>query len=369
MGKRLERAAYPSLTSVEDGVTVSIGVTPTRIPSFQFQGTLVDRIHTVCCRITDSSGRAGFGYAMFLSRDAARQAAQHAGGLVQGRAASLAALLAIETAGQEAGPDADQVMHSAASAISLSAWDLAGRQRNMSCAQLWGARLRPLQCYDSSILPFAPLEEIDAAVARLRASNFTRAKLAMGAADLDGEITRARKAQAALGPGNLAIDPVRRWSVEQARDVLSQLDAPLMWLEDPVVYGDLVQLDAMDNLAAGEICCTEAELHELMEAGARFLLPDVGLMGGPMRWIEAARSLEERGARVGSHAYPYYSLHLLSCLQNPLPVEVMHWGAELFVAPPTPDRDGCMTPRGPGFGLTVNEELLANSTEWFMHGG
>lgn len=347
-------------------VKVALGVVPTRVTPLPIGGVMVDRVFTAFCRITDPDGLSGSGYSMFLMRDDALKAALHGRALIGDGGASLAGLLRLELDDERDGAADDRIAHSAVNAISLAAWDLHARHRGVSCAALWGGTERPLACYDSTHLAFAALDEIDAAIDLLRSKHFTLAKMAVGGADLDYELARIAKAQAFLGPNRLAIDPVRRWTVEQVRQVLPRIAMPLMWLEDPVPYGDMAQLADVPGVAVGEISCNLAQLEDLARAGAEFLLPDLGCIGGPLRFLEAARQLEAHGVKVGSHAYPYHSLHLLSCLGAPLPAEVMNWGAELFVDLPEPDTNGRMIARGPGFGLAVNEGLLATSAEWVL---
>lgn len=347
-------------------VKVALGVVPTQVTPLPIGGVMVDRVFTVFCRITDPDGVSGCGYSMFLMRDDALKAALHGRGLIGDGSTSLAALLRLELDDERDGAADDRIAHSAVNAISLAAWDLHARHRGVSCAALWGGTERPLTCYDSTDLAFAGLDEIEDAVERLRAKHFTLAKMAVVSGDLELELARIAKAQACLGPDRLAIDPVRRWSVEQVRQILPRILMPLMWLEDPVPYGDVAKLTDVPGVAVGEISCNLGQLEDLARAGAGFLLPDLGCIGGPLRFLEAARQLEARGSKVGSHAYPYHSLHLLSCLGAPLPVEVMNWGAELFVDLPEPGVDGRMTARGPGFGLAVNEGLLATSAEWVL---
>ena len=76
-----------------------------------------------------------------------------------------------------------------------------------------------------------------------------------------------------------------------------------------------------------------------------------------MRFLEAARALAGR-ARIGGHIYTAQSLHLLACVDAPLPVEAFDWSDSLFLQPPAPGPDGRIAVRGPGFGNELNEEVL-----------
>lgn len=220
---------------------------------------------------------------------------------------------------------------------------------------------RPLSCYDSRHLAFADLDEVESVLASVRADHLSAAKIAVGASDLETDLARIRQAQSYLGDGKLAVDAVRRWTVEQANYVIGQLSHPLLWLEDPVPYSDLPRLTGDAKLAVGEISFTREELEHLLRGGADYLLPDLGCIGGPLRFLDVAVEFAARGVGVGSHGYPYYSVHLLSCIEYPLALEIMDWGKALFIDPPCLDGDGKMMASGPGFGLTVNHEFLMAS--------
>ena len=64
------------------------------------------------------------------------------------------------------------------------------------------------------------------------------------------------------------------------------------------------------------------------------------------------------GVRVGSHIFAEFSIHLLACVDDPGPVEVFTWSDPLLEAPARPDRSGRLAVRGPGFGVTLDEEAL-----------
>jgi L-alanine-DL-glutamate epimerase-like enolase superfamily enzyme len=88
------------------------------------------------------------------------------------------------------------------------------------------------------------------------------------------------------------------------------------------------------------------------------LILDVQYIGGPLHFLEAARTLQALGCEVGSHTFAHESLHLLAALPQSLPVEVFDWWHPVFNEEPEPDSEGRLAVRGPGLGRTLNEENL-----------
>ena len=167
-------------------------------------------------------------------------------------------------------------------------------------------------------------------------------------------------------PHSVAIDFVCRANVESARAFLREVGAERagepMWVEDPVPYGAIHELDQRDGssrIAAGESCGTVAELLELRRAGVGMLILDVEFLGGPLRFLETARTLQALGCEVGSHMFAFESLHLLAALPGSMPVEVIDWCSALFNEKPAPDAGGRLAVRGPGFGRSLCLDTLS----------
>lgn len=301
----------------------------------------------------------GFGYVQHMTEAQAREVLRVAERLLERGTLQLAHLLDIERWEQSmSGAESSASTRAAACAISIAAWDFFGRRLGAPCAALWGGSTEPLPCYSSFHIAFASEGELERAARRCLAENFAAAKLAVGSRSLDEDLARVRTAARILGPGRLAIDALQRWSVQQLHEVIEKVQMPLLWIEDPVPYADLDQPASPHPIAAGETCSHSHELVRLASAGVSCLLIDMGMVGGPLRQLELSRTLGAMGATIGSHAYPYYSTHVLACIPDPLPVEVLDWGDRLFRAVPRPDESGRLPVQGPGFGVEVDLDLL-----------
>src|SRR5207253_3243905 len=87
--------------------------------------------------VSDENGHRGIGYSSFRQSSEMDEATAIARKLVAESARGLAGLLDVERQ-EEATCESSAASRRAASAISLAAWDLAGKQAGVPCADLWG---------------------------------------------------------------------------------------------------------------------------------------------------------------------------------------------------------------------------------------
>ena len=101
------------------------------------------------------------------------------------------------------------------------------------------------------------------------------------------------------------------------------------------------------------------ELLELFtRGGLRRTIIDVQYIGGPVRFMEAARALNALGATVGAHRFSHYSMHLMSCLPRSLPIEMLDWTNPAFHPLAGPDVNGRLPVRGPGFHIELDQAVI-----------
>ncbi|MEO5838943.1 MAG: enolase C-terminal domain-like protein [Acidimicrobiales bacterium] len=306
----------------------------------------------VVVRDGDLHGWGMSGMATLAHLDAAVECATR---LVDGRP-DLAQLLGIEHAGH------DTASRGATNAISLAAWDFAARRLGVACADLWGRRpeTTTLPCYGSGFFLDATIEQLREEARAYRQAGYRLVKMRTGLS-VDEDLARFDAVREIFpDPGTVAVDSVNSWQPADARAFVERASARLLWLEDATPYAQLGELKGIGApLAAGESLETIPDLDELRDLGGmQYALLDVQRLGGPVLWLRAASALAAKGARIGSHVYTPHSVHLMACIDDPLPVEVFDWSDPLFVVPPAADANGELTVVGPGFGMDLDFDFL-----------
>lgn len=311
----------------------------------------------------DADSRRGVGYSSFR-RPADMQAATGVAKKLAAEAASgLAGMLAVERQ-QEASCANDAASKAAANALSLAAWDLAGKRAGVPCADLWG---RPngrdaLECYASALwLDKSPDELIAEANMHQRNNyRYVKMRVSRSLADNLARIDAVRTVYSE--PATIALETGSEWTAEIANEFLDHCAARLLWIEDPEAHDKihLVKSHPVNTIAAGEKCTSAHELYDLYaQGGLRKLIIDVQYIGGPVRFMEAARALNALGATVGAHRFSHYSTHLMASLPRSMPIEMLDWTNPAFQPLPGPDRRGRLPVEGPGFAITLNQDVIS----------
>jgi L-alanine-DL-glutamate epimerase-like enolase superfamily enzyme len=322
------------------------------------------RIAHVLIAFMHDADKRGIGYSIFREQanlDLATQAAQK---LVATVRPGMTGLLDIERfeEGNRAG-DAT-ASRSAANALSLAAWDLAAQQQGCACADLWG---RPpgrteLECYASALWQEQSVDELIIEAKRYRDQNFRYVKMRT-VHDLKENLERIAAVRSVYTkPATIAMEAAgAAWNVDDANAFIRAAEGHYLWTEDPVKYDVIGQVKETANskIVAGETCATTAELIKLFDEGnVRSIVIDVQCIGGPVRFLEAARLLHSLGATVGGHRFPYYSSHLLASFPKSLPLETIDWANPSLEPYRAPDENGRVPVEGPGFAIRMNQKIF-----------
>ena len=325
--------------------------------------------HVLLALLRDSHGRCGMGYSRFFD-PADLEPSIVAAQALFAQAAGLAELLDIERIEASAPAERRFVSHSAASALSMAAWDLAGRQRGMACADLWGrpARRESIDCYASALFLHTPIHELAEEARSYRSRNYHQVKM-RAAPTIEETLARLAAVQTVYGePATIAIEAALSWNVATTNIFLRSTPVSPLWLEDPVNYDLLGEVELGGHtIAAGEILDSTRALARLHGTGqVANIIIDVQAIGGPLRFLEAARMLIALGATIGSHRFPQQSAHLLACLPESLGVEAVDWANPSLDPLPDPDPAGKVAVRGPGFNTSINQPTIDSYGERVM---
>lgn len=162
-----------------------------------------------------------------------------------------------------------------------------------------------------------------------RDAGYTRAKIKIGARDLDTDRTRIETAAEVLGgPGNLAVDAMNGFGLDQAMETAAAL-APLglWWFED---IGDPLDFDLWSQvaaayphaIAAGEATFGYADARNLLRYGGLRPAKDILLFdvahgyGLPefIRMVELSESLGWDRTAFWPHGGHLFTLHIVAAL-------------------------------------------------------
>ncbi len=342
---------------VDTRVEIEIWRVPTPIPRpvLTAAGPYDTYFHLVV--IARRGEHMGWGYSGMATDALLDGACAFAASVFDERRMPLEALLRVERVGT------DTASRGATNAIALAAWDLAAREHQLGAADLWGRRTgtEAIACYASGFFLDSTLDELHDEAQRYRDAGFRFVKMRTGLGVADDVQRFEVVAEHFPEPRSIAVDAFHSWSAADALAFIEAVDADLLWVEDAAPYDQIAALHPTGALiASAESLETTADVLSLVSSarlGAALL--DVQRLGGPRNWLECAAAVAANHTRVGGHVYTPYSLHLMACVENPLPVEVFDWSDSLLVDVPGPDRHGRLAIAGPGFGVDLNLDTLA----------
>jgi L-alanine-DL-glutamate epimerase-like enolase superfamily enzyme len=317
-----------------------------------------ERVFAVALRLRGDDGALGVAYAQTNSAGTMHRMAGIMSALLDERSGELDRLIQIEHL--DSGVTGDQPGRSAVCAISMAAWDLVGHRRAQPCAALWGGlghRTR-LDVYASALFSDASIEQLVEEARAARQRGFRKAKMRLGLPGAQDEARFEALCEVFPEPRSIAVEAHFKFSAERTRQFMQARSREPMWIEDPMPYHAIAGASCKDLVAAGEACISLSELLALRQVGINRLILDVQYLGGPLRFLEAARTLQALGCEVGSHTFAFESLHLLAALPHSMPVEVFDWWQPVFTEAPEPDGVGQLAVRGPGLGRSLNMESL-----------
>ena len=323
----------------------------------------VTRTFVLLAFLKDADGRRGVGYSSFRKQPDLDRATGMARNLAAQAGLNLPGMLGVERIEAASASENPANSKAAANVLSLAAWDLAGQRANCACADLWG---RPpnrdsLECYASAFWLDKSLDQLIDEGREHQKNNYRLVKMRVNRS-VKESLERIAAVQTVYSePRTIALETGFDWDVAIANEFYREAPGEYLWIEDPASYDTIGQIQRNDRntIAAGEKCTSAAELVDLyVNGGIRNLIIDVQYVGGPVRFLEAARLLNALGATIGGHRFSHYSMHLLASLPRSLPIEMLDWTNPSVRPIPAPDASGRLPVRGPGFGLTLNQSII-----------
>ena len=261
----------------------------------------------------------------------------------------------------------------ATSCLDLALWDLIGKAAGRTVAQLLGGYRDSASVYMTYGFGNYDRDQLADLARELIDGGHRRLKMLVGVPGLGWpeDAARVRHVRGAIGDDiTLALDANEGYSVNDAVRLCRAIDdCNIAWLEDPVRNNDIRDLQHLRRhtaipLAAGQMDGHSSRFRQYLENDAiDILLPNPMFNGGmteTRRVAYLAQIYEKPLSDAGGATY--FSLHHVAGFRNGTHVEC-HFKSKfmeenLFVDAPKP-RDGRLRiPDAPGFGLTVNRDLL-----------
>jgi len=288
-----------------------------------------------------------------------------------------------------------EILGSPVYCIEIALWDIAGKVAGLPVSKLWGAATDRVPAYCATGEVRAPERRVEDCH-RILDDGFKAVKLRFHSDDPRDDIRVVEAVRREFG-GRLAIlvdanqaGPAPgwgghvQWDFRKALGVALELESlGVIWLEEPLPRHDYAGLRRLRDrlgtlqLAGGENNHGVHEFKLLIDEGCYDVLqPDAVLSEGVYQLRKVAAWAEASGLRLAPHTWTHgigllANLHLVASIPNSSWFEFPHeppgWPAsalsQMLVDKPWIDADGQLAvPRSPGFGFTLDEELVERHT-------
>ncbi|MDX5383999.1 MAG: hypothetical protein LPJ92_13225 [Rhodobacterales bacterium] len=249
----------------------------------------------------------------------------------------------------------------AMAAVDMAVWDIVGKAVGQPIYRVLGGTSPEVRTYESSGLGIG-----DHGTIRQQAESFlkngnTTMKLRLGYETLAGDMSALDMLANAFGSSvQLMVDYNQGLTPPEAMERCKEIDKRgLLWIEEPI-HADLLEETATlqaklkTPIQIGENLWSPKEVDRALRLSAsRYLMPDVGKIGGVTQWLRAARLADDHGVKVSSHLYPEISSHLLAAIPNAHFLEYADWTANQFSGHAKPSGNSLTVSDQPGFGLSA----------------
>src|SRR6266581_4060530 len=288
-----------------------------------------------------------------------------------------------------------EILGSPVYCVEIALWDIAGKVARLPAYKMWGAATDRVPAYCATGEVRSPERRVDDC-RRILADGFRAVKLRFHSDDARDDIRVVEAIRRELGDRLVILVDAnqagvlpglgghRQWSFRTAVEVALELERfGVTWLEEPLPRHDHAGLRRLRDrihtlqLAGGENNHGMHEFRLLIDDGCYDVLqPDAVLSVGVYQLRKVAALAEAAGLLVAPHTWTHgigllANLHLVASIPNhswfEFPHEPPGWPAsalsQMLRERPWIDADGCLEiPGGPGFGFTLDEELIERHT-------
>lgn len=288
-----------------------------------------------------------------------------------------------------------EILGSPVYCVEIALWDIVGKLAGLPVSKLWGAHSDRVPAYCATGEVRSPAARVEDC-RRILDDGFKAVKLRFHCDDPRDDLAVVETIrrefgerlailvdanQAGVLPG---LGGHRQWDGPTAAAVALELERlGVTWLEEPLPRHDFEGLRRLRDklgtlqLAGGENNHGVHEFGLLIERGCYDVLqPDAVLSEGVYQLRKVAALAEAAGLQMAPHTWTHgigllANLHLVASIPNASWFEFPHeppgWPAaalsQMLAEKPGIDADGCVpVPDRPGFGITLDEELVERHT-------
>jgi D-galactarolactone cycloisomerase len=276
--------------------------------------------------------------------------------------------------------------------VEIALWDLIGKASNQPLYKLWGGGRDRVAPY-SSMLRLSTLEERADIAVKLKAQGWKAIKYRSSFPTMKEDIRLVELARKAVGNDfdimcdgnkatlNYASQKGIPWDFTRAVETAKEYQRMnVYWLEEPFPrydFDDLAELNRLIEmkLAGGEGNRGIHEFRTLLERGCFDIVQPEVMLEGPTHLRKIAVIAESMNKfcipHVGdSRLGTICDLHLVASwpnapyleIFNDVPIGNYEYPFQIFENPPMLDKDGYFNlPQGPGLGMTIKKEFLAET--------
>ena len=249
------------------------------------------------------------------------------------------------------------------SGLDMALWDALGQVHDAPVVQLLGGAATPVRAYDSYGTVDMPTDA--GVLERSLERGFDAIKIKLGDGDLARDVATCTAVREVIG-GDVALMVDYNQSLT-ATEALRRLDRlaefGLCWVEEPVPAEDLeahaeIRAGSAIPVQTGENWWFVADMDKALAAGAcDFAMPDLMKIGGITGWQKAAGLGAAARVPVSSHLFVEASAHVLPVTPTAHFLEFLDIAATILEEPAAVV-DGKVTARGPGLGMTWDEDAV-----------
>ncbi len=261
------------------------------------------------------------------------------------------------------------------SSLDIALWDLVGKATDKSVHQLLGGYAERIPVYIAGgyYEEGKGLKELADEMAENLRLGARAVKMKIGGAPIGEDVERVRVVRETVGPNvEVMVDANNAYPAHEAIRIAAQMEKyDIYWFEEPVGADDYAGCARVAQattipIATGENEYTRYGFRDLIQHQAASILnADANICGGVTEFRRIAALAASHDLVIAPHGSQDVHIHLVTGIPNGLILEYYRdtvdpmWG-KTFKETLMLDADGMLAPPDrPGFGITLNEDALA----------